>query len=271
MKKILLMLLVLGLVTGCSFNKDEEKNNSNTENNVQENDDNIVDDDNVDEDFQEYVYTTLDMEMYNKLSTPININTTSDLDAKKETIDIDSQTVKDLIQMIIYDSAIGDGPYKDTKVTATNLDDNDILAKALEKVIACEYDENGNVIEKDYDQFTPEDLKSMVIELYGSDIVDDYEVHIIDSAYGGWSYYEYTNTYMPEGGAGGCNRHVDINSLEGIVRVTKDKENIYLYEEHYFLVASFGGTTVYANYNDYIEKILLVENNLILFLIHDLN
>ena len=83
MKKILLMLLVLGLVTGCSFNKDEEKNNSNTENNVQENDDNIVDDDNVDEDFQEYVYTTLDMEMYNKLSTPININTTSDLDAKK--------------------------------------------------------------------------------------------------------------------------------------------------------------------------------------------
>lgn len=204
----------------------------------------------------EYVYTSLDSDKYNNLTTPILINNSIDEDLLKEELTIDSELVKNLYKFIKVDNTIKNSIYTNEVITSSNLDKNFILTKALEEVKQCKYDSSGNLINEEV-KFTKEQLKDKVIELYGNDIVEDYEVYISETAYGGWSYDALTNTYLPEGGSGGCSITNTIVDDKPIVKVTKDEEYVYVYNEIYFGISSFGNTWIYADYNDYVNNVLI--------------
>lgn len=270
---ICMIILGIGLIClgiwGIPKLIDSKQNMNNDQNNVENNTDNNQENDSSSDDTQkgesdnldneteeEYEFTTLNSEKYNSLSIPVNINTTSDTDIEKNSVDINSELVKQLYKMVIVEDSIKTSLYTNSKVTAKDLDKNDILIKALDEVRKCEYDSEGNVTNDVDVKFTPEDLKEKVIELYGADYVKDYKGHIDESAYGGWHYDSVSNTYIPEGGVSGCfSDNINISESLPVVKVTKDENNIYMYTEMYFSTSGFGNTSVYANYSDYENSI----------------
>lgn len=246
---IVIVVLIVGLtIFGISkFIDFGEQENNKQNNEITDNNENTNNDINED-----YVFTTLNNEKYDSLSIPVNINTTTDTDINKMIVDTDSELVKQLYQLIVFDGTIETNLYSNNKVVVKDLTKSEILARALAEVKRCKNDSSN-----EYDiKFTPEDLKEKVIELYGDDVVENYKVNFNESVYTSWSYDSETNTYLAAGGASGCSSIVT-DEYQPVVKVTKDDNNIYMYTEMYFGVSTFGNTSIYANYTDYQNNVLI--------------